>query len=137
MFFSRRAAGAFLLATAALLVSAPVSADDEAGARVTCARAASPGRVRCDVEVHAARGTIRWGDVEIVQTPSFASALKGRVGPRDATAKDDAAWRWAIALVARQAGAGELVVRVRLVVCTGEQCAPRTAVASASVVVGS
>jgi hypothetical protein len=92
--------------------------------------------VRCDVEARAATGAIRWGDVEVVQTPSFASALKGRVGPRDATTKDDTTWRWGIALVARQPGSGELVVRVRLVVCSGEQCGSKTVDTKASVVVG-
>jgi hypothetical protein len=88
------------------------------------------------VEARTATGAIRWGDVEVVQTPSFASALKGRVGPRDATTRDDATWRWGIALVARQAGSGELIVRVRLVVCAGERCGPKTLDTKASVVVG-
>jgi hypothetical protein len=133
---SRRVASG--LAAGALLLSGHLGAgaEDEPSAHVTCVRALSPGRVRCDVEARAPTGAIRWGDVEIVQTPSFASALKGRVGPRDATTKDDATWRWGIALVARQTGAGEIVVRVRLVLCAGERCGPKTLDAKATMVVG-
>jgi hypothetical protein len=34
-------------------------------------------------------------------------------------------WRWALALVARQKGSGDVQARVRLVLCQGERCEPR------------
>ena len=47
---------------------------------MTCARAAAPGRVRCEVEARAKAGeSIAWGDVTLIKTPSFASGLRGRV----------------------------------------------------------
>jgi hypothetical protein len=104
---------------------------------MTCEHAAAPGRVRCDVEARVAAGeAIRWGDVEIVATPPFASALRGRVGPRDASTHDDEVWRWPLALAAREHGAGDVGGRVRLVVCAKERCTPRIADVHARIVVG-
>ena len=78
----------------------------------------APGRVRCDVEATAPPGaSITWGDVVLAQTPSFTAALRGRIGPRDATLRRPDAWRWALALVARTKGSGDVDARVRLVMC--------------------
>ncbi len=97
-------------------------------ASMTCERVEVPGRVRCEVEARVGAGeTISWGDVVIVKTPPFAAALRGRIGPHDATVHDPGVWRWALALVAHDKGAGDVEGRVRLVVCRGERCGPQEA----------
>jgi hypothetical protein len=72
----------------------------------------------------------------VVSTPPFASPLRGRIGPRDATQRESAQWRWAFALVARTRGSGDLAARVRLVVCRGAVCAPRVLAVAGTVTVG-
>jgi hypothetical protein len=124
------------------LVASGSARGDDAGAgathaTMTCERVDGPGRVRCDVEARVAPGeSIQWGDVVITRTPAFASALRGRIGPHDATARDAEVWRWALALVARERGSGEVEGRVRLVVCRGAACAPREVPMVGRVVVG-
>src|ERR1700677_3811772 len=88
---------------------------DDAGAgtptraTMTCERVDAPGRVRCDVEARVATGeSIAWGDVVITKTPAFVGALRGRIGPHDATTHDAEVWRWALALVAREKGSGDV-----------------------------
>jgi hypothetical protein len=106
-----------------------VSAGEDAGAlRVTmsCEHVDGPGRVRCEVEARApAETSITWGDVVLLETPPFVSALRGRIGPREAVVHDPDLWRWALALVARQKGSGDVRARVRLVVCRRGECGPR------------
>jgi hypothetical protein len=121
-------------------VAGPARAEPDAGASratMTCERVDAPGRVRCDVEARVAPGeTITWGDVEIVRTPPLAAALRGRIGPHDATAREAEVWRWALALVARDKGSGDVDARVRLVVCRAGTCAPRELSATGRVAVG-
>ncbi len=106
-------------------------------ATMTCEHADGPGRVRCDVEARVGAGeSIAWGDVVIVKTPPFVSALRGRIGPHDATAHDPDVWRWALALVARDKGAGDVEGRVRRVVCKDAKCAPRELPVTGHVAVG-
>lgn len=104
-------------------------ADEDAGAAqatMTCERAATPGRVRCEVEARVASGeSIVWGDVVLIRMPPFATALRGRIGPHDAAVREAALWRWAFAVVARENGSGEIEGRVRVVVCRGQTCATR------------
>jgi len=123
-----------------LALSAGARAQDDAGtprATMTCERVEAPGRVRCDVEARVAPGeSIPWGDVVIVRTPPFAGALRGRIGPHDATAHEPDLWRWALALVARDKGSGDVEARVRLVVCKGDVCLPREMPVIGHVVVG-
>jgi hypothetical protein len=96
------------------------------GAVMTCDRADAPGRVRCEVEARVGpEETISWGDVVLVGTPPFVAALRGRIGPDDATAREGQYWRWALALALKQRGSGNVDAQVRLVVCRGERCAPR------------
>jgi len=115
---------------------------DDAGATratMTCEHVDAPGRVRCDVEASVATGeSILWGDVVLLKTPPFVGALRGRIGPDDATAHGAETWRWALALVAREKGSGEVEGRVRLVVCkrAGGACAPREVPLAGRVVVG-
>lgn len=104
---------------------------------MSCEKIGQPGRVRCEVEARVAAGTvIRWGDVEITSVPSFVTPLRGRIGPREATTREDDAWRWAFALAAREKGTGEVQARVRLVTCVGAKCAPRQLPVTAKVHVG-
>jgi hypothetical protein len=124
----------------AMIVAATVRGADappRPTAKATCERLAQPGRVRCEVEARVDAGaSIRWGDLAITSVPPFATPLRGRVGPREATVRDDDVWRWAFAMVARERGAGEVEVRVRVVVCRGERCAPAEVVVKGRVVVG-
>jgi hypothetical protein len=104
---------------------------------MTCDRALSPGRVRCEVEARVAEGqSISWGDVEIVDTPPMASPLRGRIGPHDATVRERDMWRWAFALVAHEKGNGDIQARVRLVVCRGGTCGPRVVDVAGHIAVG-
>jgi hypothetical protein len=104
---------------------------------MTCERVDAPGRVRCDVEAHVGPGeSITWGDVVITKTPAFVGALRGRIGPHDATTHDAEVWRWALALVAREKGSGDVEASVRLVVCKGQVCTPRELPVTGRVSVG-
>lgn len=128
-------------AIAFVLVASDARAEESVPieAKMQCERAAEPGRVRCSVEVRTtAPRTIAWADVAILQLPDFASALKGRVGPDDATSRDASSVKWAFGLVARRAGQGEARVRVRVVTCEGEgiKCAPRSTEVRAMLNVG-
>jgi hypothetical protein len=106
-------------------------------AEMRCERIDSPGRVRCEVEARVAPGeSIAAGDVVIVRTPSFVSALRGRIGPHDATTHEAQIWRWALALAARERGSGDVEARVRLVVCRLATCTPREVPITARVIVG-
>lgn len=119
----------------------------DAGVRASmaCERAAGPGRLRCTVEAKGERGhTIAWADVVIVALPDFASPLRGRLGPQDATAREAASYTWAFGLVAKRAGQGEVHATVRLVVCEPTssdagppRCTPLSLDVRAPVVVGS
>jgi hypothetical protein len=115
-------------AAVAALSAVPARADDPTPplkASMQCERAAEPGRVRCSVDARALGSrTIAYGDVSIVQLPDFASALKGRVGPSDTTARDPTTIAWAFGLVAKRAGQGEVRARVRLVVCDNGPSGP-------------
>jgi hypothetical protein len=106
-------------------------------AEMRCEHIDGPGRVRCEVEARVAVGeSIAAGDVVIVRTPPFVTALRGRIGPHDATTREADVWRWALALAARERGSGDVEARVRLVTCRSGQCAPREAPVVGRVVVG-
>jgi hypothetical protein len=95
-------------------------------ASMTCERTALPGRVRCEVEARVGAGeSISWGDVVLRRMPPFASALRGRIGPRDASIREPDLWRWPFALVAREKGAGEVGGQVRVLVCRDRACIAR------------
>jgi hypothetical protein len=97
-----------------------------AQATLTCERASSPGRVRCEAEAHVGAGeSIAWGDVLLLSMPPFATALRGRIGPHDASVREATLWKWAFAIVAREKGRGEIDGRVRMVVCRARACAAR------------
>jgi hypothetical protein len=99
---------------------------DAPHATLTCEHVPAPGRVRCEVEARVSSGdSISWGDVVIRSVPPFAAALRGRVGPHDASVREPGLWRWAFALVARGKGAGDVEGQVRVVVCRDKACAAR------------
>ena len=98
--------------------SAQTSSESDVKASMQCDRASEPGRVRCTVETRIEGGrTLAWADVEILSLPDFASALKGRIGPQDAVARDATSAKWGLGLVAKRAGQGEVRARVRVVAC--------------------
>jgi hypothetical protein len=105
--------------------------DSKLTATMQCDRVIEPGRVRCSLEARVAGNrSIAWADVALIELPPFTSALKGRIGPADATTREPALQRWAFGLVAKKAGEGEARARVRAVVCEpapGDAAAPRCA----------
>jgi hypothetical protein len=106
-------------------------------AEMRCEHIDAPGRLRCEVEARVAPGeSIAQGDVIIVRTPTFITALRGRIGPHDATTRDAGVWRWAFALAARARGSGDIEARARLVVCRSGTCEPRESPLVAHLVVG-
>jgi hypothetical protein len=111
----------------ALAAASAASADAvDAGASLSCDPSASAGRVVCAVDARVSPDdVIAWGDVIFLATPAFASPLRARVGPQEATRAGPAHWRWAFAVVARSPGSGTIEGRVRLVVCRGALCSPR------------
>jgi hypothetical protein len=132
---------ACVLAVASLVAGRALGFDAGAAgstrATMTCERVDAPGRVRCDVEARVSAGeAISWGDVILTKTPPFAGALRGRIGPNEATTHDAEVWRWALALVAREKGAGDVEATVRVVVCKGVVCAPQEVPVTGRVVVG-
>jgi hypothetical protein len=71
-----------------------------------------------------------------VTVPAFVTPLRGRIGPREATTREDDTWRWALALAARERGSGDVQARVRLVTCVGARCTPQQVAVTARVQVG-
>ena len=63
---------------------------------------------------------IAWADVVISSTPAFIVPLRGRIAPSEATETHDDVWKFAFAIVAKQRGHGDLVLRVRATVCQGD-----------------
>jgi hypothetical protein len=121
----------------ALLAAPRAIAAEPLRATLTCAPVAEPGRVRCDVDARIDSGTITWADVEVLSVPDLAAPLKGRIGPHEATLKEPNTWRFAMALVAKRAGVGNVVVRVRAVACdANDACTPLVAEAKGEVHVG-
>lgn len=140
-----RSASACAIALSALLVTRSGSADPKpnVSASIECAPATEPGRLRCEVVARAAAPLVlRWGDVEIVSTPDFVTPLRGRIGPRDAVTREPETLRWALALVAKSRGSGDVHARVRLVACESggdggaERCSPYVSEAVGRVLVG-
>jgi hypothetical protein len=105
-------------------------------ATVVCDAAIGPGRVRCTADATVPGAEIRWADVEIVETPAFITPLKGRLPPSDAVRRSSDAWQFGFAVVARERGQGDLIIRVRVVACQGETCVPLLGSATAKVKVG-
>ncbi len=142
-------ASSLVFATSLLCVTSDASAqpgpENDVKASMQCDRASEPGRVRCSVETRIEGGrTLAWADVELLSLPDFASALKGRIGPQDAVARDATSAKWGLGLVAKRAGQGEVRARVRVVACEPPsaasssrppRCAPVTVEVKAQVTV--
>lgn len=108
-----------------------------ANVTASCERAVGPGRVRCEAEINVPSGAeVRWADVQIVVTPAFVSALKGRIGPADAMVRDRSKWRFSFGLVARGRGTGEVKLRMRAVVCREDVCGPELVPVTVAIVSG-
>jgi hypothetical protein len=127
--------------TALTLSVAPALAQrdavDAARATMTCEHVAAPGRVRCEVEARVLAGhSISWGEIALQSVPPFATALRGRVGPHDASVREPGLWRWPFALVAREKGAGNVEGQVRVVVCKDKECAAQAVAVIGRVEVG-
>jgi hypothetical protein len=112
---------------ALVLAVAPSSSaeEPELRAQLTCPAAASPGRIVCVLDVSAASGRLVWLDALVVQAPTFVRPLRSRlVVPVAANGSSSLK----LALVASEAGQGELQLRVRGVLChesaSGEFCGP-------------
>ena len=102
-----------------------------------CPAADAPGRVLCTAEARPPLGSrVEWADVAIVSTPSFIVPLRGRMAPSDATETQNELWRFAFAIVAKQRGKGELVLRVRAVICEKDSCHPEEREVRVPVAVG-
>jgi hypothetical protein len=112
---------------AGLLLSASLQADAPAlQARLSCQRAAGPGRVLCELSTQASSGKLVWSDALVVRAPGFAAPLRSRVlAQLGAGSQPGAAWA-KLALVASGPGQGQLELLARGVVCrdsaTGESC---------------
>ena len=111
---------------------------------VTCESAPGAGRVRCEARVEPSRAVdagvasapeIAWADLVVVKTSPFLTALRGRIAPAEASERTANRWTFAFALVARERGTGQVVVRARAVLCAagGGGCAPVEREASADV----
>ncbi len=126
-----------LLAQPALADDAGTPPPSPLTASLVCDQPAAAGRLRCDAEVRTRAGTLRWADVEVVGVPAFIAPLRGRTGPREATTTGDDLWRFSLGLVAKDRGEGDVAVRIRAVVCSGEVCTPWESVTQGHVKVGS
>lgn len=99
--------------------------DESLVATATCEHTASVGRFRCEVELRTLPPVaVRWADVQIVAVPPFVASLKSRVPPTEAAVAEPQLYRFALGLIAREKGAGEIEFRVRVVLCDGDACAP-------------
>ena len=130
---------AFGALACALVLAADASAETTSPlkAQLVCERVGVAGRVRCDVEAQVDDGRIAWSDVQILDMPKFAIALKGRIGPDDATVKTPQRWRLSFGVVAKETGSGSISVRVRAVRCREKVCEALSTTVSGPLEVGS
>ncbi len=124
----------------ALLAGSAAGAEPGAGpeeivAHARCEPRATPGRVRCRVDIVAPRGNLMWSDVLIVSAPPSTVPLRVRVGASAASLRNQRRHELQLSLAAKQIGGGALRLLARAVVCrrgrTG--CAPTTAEVQATV----
>jgi len=135
-------------ALATLLSFSPdAGADDAVQATLRCAPRVGRGRVLCDVDMTVKSGRLTWADAIIIETPSFAAALRDRVGMRNASERSAQHMRLPFALLARASGKGQVTIKARVVWCkatprsgqggssVNELCLSATSTASAEVIV--
>ncbi len=110
-----------------LAFSGPVHADaNPLEARLSCQRAAGPGRVLCELRTKPSSGKLVWSDALVVRAPDFARPLRSRVVAQlGGGSEPGAAWA-KLALVASGPGQGQLELLAPGVVCpdpaAGEPC---------------
>lgn len=129
------------------LVTTPCTADTESSAEANAVRAVlrciprtGKGRVLCDLDLDVTTGRLTWADLIIIKAPSFALPLRDRVGMREATERSATHLRLPFALIAQDAGEGQITIKSRAVWCrpttgTQESCNAVTKTASGSVTV--
>jgi len=112
-----------------LSTAANVRADESAfSAQLSCQPPAGPGRILCELTTRASEGKLVWSDALVVQAPAFARPLRSRFLARiTSTAAVQGAFA-KLALVASEAGEGQLELLARGVICHqgtgGERCEP-------------
>ncbi len=92
----------------------------------SCAPVVGKGRIRCTLAVESTHA-IRWAEIVVRESPSFADPLRGRVGPLEASLRTNRSWKWEFAFAGLKKGEGETLIEVRAVTCEGERCLPQTA----------
>ena len=106
-------------------------------AHLRCEPAAGPGRILCELTTTAALGKLVWSDALVVRAPSFARALRSRVVAQVGGTAGAGVSSAKLALVAVEAGRGQLELLARAVVChegpAGDWCAPEVIVVAALV----
>ena len=121
------------------LLSAPSSHADSPAlqAELRCEPALGPGRILCELVTHAPLGKLVWSDALVVRAPPFARPLRSRVVAQLGSSAGPAAGSARLALVAVEAGQGQLEMLARGVVChegpTGDWCAPELVAVTALV----
>jgi hypothetical protein len=114
---------------------------------VECEALSAPGRLHCTLEARlAGNARLEWIDVQLIEVPPFAIALRGRLAGAEADVREPTLYRWSTAIVAKREGAGDVRIRVRAVACEAADkgpsrsenpvCIPITAQAQASIRVG-
>ncbi|HEX3854745.1 MAG TPA: hypothetical protein VHW01_27475 [Polyangiaceae bacterium] len=109
-------------------------------ARLSCQKAAGPGRVLCELTTKSSSDKLVWSDALVVRAPGFARPLRSRfVAQVGAGSEPGAAWA-KLALVASGPGQGQLELLARGVVCpepgAGEPCKAVALPVSALIEVG-
>ena len=122
-----RLAGPTLLGALLALGAGPARAQEPLSAKLGCEPGRAPGRELCTLEVSAPPGRrLTWADALVLETPSFARALRTRVAAKE----PGSPVRLTLALVLEAPGRGSLRVRARTVLCekagTKERCSPVT-----------
>lgn len=111
----------------ALLGAGPARAEEPLTAKLGCEPGRAPGRALCTLELSAAPDQrLTWADALVLETPSFARALRSRVAAKELGSPA----RLTLALVLEAPGRGQLRVRARTVLCrkagAKERCGPVT-----------
>ena len=134
--------GAFLCGCGALLPPASATAEEKSvNAELSCRPEAAPGRVLCELKYTASAGTrLVWADALVTSAPDFVKPLRARVTPERFKGATPGERKLTLAVVAAQAGVGQVVVKARAVVCRGEgereSCRPESQDTRAEIRVG-
>jgi hypothetical protein len=125
-----------------VLSAAPVSAQAPGvRAELGCRAEAAPGRVLCELKYTANEGArLVWADALVTSVPDFVKPLRARITPERFKGAGVGERKLTLAFVAAKAGAGDVVVKARAVVCRGEgereSCRPESQDTRAEIRVG-